>query len=214
MGKIRSAGVVTASPFTDPVVFQDDFESGGLAAWDSQSTTGLGSLSVTPEAALNGSGYGLEAGTSASSSTAYVRKDFSDMTEIHIRAYFQSVLLRSGPGATMLRGFMNKPGSSQLFFSIAHGINGFTISTPGAASVTVTAPSNPVRIEVEYRAVASEHVFFRAWLNDVMVVERSGVDFTGYNFTSMLAGIIITVGGTWRIYLDDVKVKAQTFIGA
>jgi hypothetical protein len=46
---------------TEDVIFQDGFESGDLTAWSGSVSVGGGTLSVTPGAALAGSGFGLQA---------------------------------------------------------------------------------------------------------------------------------------------------------
>jgi hypothetical protein len=58
------------------LIFADDFESGGLAAW-SLSQTGGGDLSATPGSALAGTGFGLNAVVN-DTGALYVRDDTPD----------------------------------------------------------------------------------------------------------------------------------------
>src|SRR5260221_6246208 len=88
------------------LIFADDFESGNFSAWSSNSTN-AGNLSVSTNAALNGS-HGMQASlTTANTTPMYVRDD-SPNAEPRYRARFyfnpSSIAMATGDYAYLLQG--------------------------------------------------------------------------------------------------------------
>lgn len=95
----------TPTPTQNPIIFEDDFESGDLTAWNSNSVTDNGDLSVSTAAAGEGS-YGLQA--VINDQNALYALDTSPSSEGRYRARFyinaNNITMSENDRVTILRG--------------------------------------------------------------------------------------------------------------
>lgn len=227
MGKLRSAGVVTPSAFTDPVMFSDGFESGNFNGWTGydDGTGGevgvLGAISVKAAAALNGSAYGMEHLISGLTYRGHVYYTLpSPVTEWHTRFYFAHNQTTSAAGGfTILRG-LNAGGTTlfRLIYRLSGSTHGIRIGVRSTSSeilsTFVTMPDVATRVEIEWRAVASGQRSFRLWFDDVLAGTITTANSAAYTLNQIRIGSDDVSSGAGTLYFDDVKMKALTFIGA
>ena len=209
---------------TDPI-FSDEFESGNLAAWSSNSTDGT-DLSVTSSAIPN-HGKGLQAVIN-DKNTLYLVDD-SPNAENHYRARFyfdpNSISMINGDYLYILQGyatstsniviriqFKNTSGSYQLR---AKSIDeaGIDQSTP-----YVTITDAPHYLEVEWAAATTagaNNGYLNFWIDGVKQGSIAGIDNDIYLMERLRLGAVYfsTAATSGTMFFDGFVSRRQSYIG-
>ena len=95
--------IVTVLP---DLIFADGFESGDTSAWDKEVSGGLNTFTVSPTAALAGSGNGLEVDIQDNTPMYLVDESPEAESRYRVRFYFDpnGITMANGDYHNMLRG--------------------------------------------------------------------------------------------------------------
>ncbi|MFB3889048.1 MAG: tail fiber domain-containing protein [Candidatus Bathyarchaeia archaeon] len=193
-------------------LFSDDFESGNLAAWTTQS----GNYSVQSGVKLHGS-YAAKFHVNSSTSTSYAIKQVSGQPPLFVCGYFR---FDSMPGTGQdlgLFGIQNESGSVAQVFFIDNGETKQVKFVEHYPQMVATYANFEFAagvwycIELGFRKHASAGEY-RLWINGTEIVTRTGLDTSGAGTVNKAAIGTIYAGTDMDLYVDSLVV-ADTRVG-
>jgi PKD domain len=216
---------ITILPGTGPgdFIFDDDFETGALAAWSTSATDG-GDLSVTSTSALTGTD-GLAA-TINDTNDLYVEDD-TPLAEPHyrVRFYFDpNAIPLSDNGFKIFAGFAENPlrrlltvnfrsqgGVYQLRFKLHLDDDSWARSN----WFSISDAAHAIEIEwVQSSGAGANDGALRVWIDGVAEAQLTGLDNDTRGIDYVRMGVVSAKAGqAGTIYFDDFKSRRQSYIG-
>jgi hypothetical protein len=215
--------VLRAGVIPDPnMIFSDGFESQGLGAW-SAAQTGGGDLTVSDEAKMAGTGYGLKAVVN-DTAPLYVEDDGpSAEARYRARFYFDPNGFDPGIAQNHLRtrifiAFSANP--TRRVAAIVLRRQGSTFSVMGRARLDdntqadtgfVTISDAPHYIELDLKrstGPTADDGYLQIWVDNAPSGSRAGLDnsATLVDFVRM-GGLSVKTGAAGTLYWDEFKSK-------
>jgi hypothetical protein len=194
----NTANVTTPSA---AFVFEDDFESGSLAAW-----TFVDGLTVSQGIPSPSGGQWVGRETTSCCKATYAYKSISPtLTEAYARFRFQ-VIGRSG--SVDLMRFRNGSGGSKFSLLVDSGTSSLATRNAGGVTTKSTAViQNQTWYTVEVHVKIGTPSVTEVWLDGSPVAQLSNTgDLGSTNFGQFLLGQTSTTG-TYDVAFDDVIVS-------
>jgi hypothetical protein len=194
----NTANVTTPSA---AFVFEDDFESGSLAAW-----TFVDGLTVSQGIPSPSGGQWVGRETTSCCKATYAYKSISPtLTEAYARFRFQ-VIGRSG--SVDLMRFRNGSGGSKFSLLVDSGTSSLATRNAGGVTTKSTAViQNQTWYTVEVHVKIGTPSVTEVWLDGSLVAQLSNTgDLGSTNFGQFLLGQTSTTG-TYDVAFDDVIVS-------
>jgi hypothetical protein len=210
------------------LIFQDGFESGGLAYWSSASADG-GDLSATGAAALAGTGMGMQALVN-DTAALYVQDDaLNAETRYRARFYFDPNTLDPGEAAGKLRVrlLLAFNGSNQRVVTLVlrrqtgvYALMGRVRLDDGTRANTgfFTISNAPHLIELRWAratAAGSNNGAFVLYIDDVAVSNLTGLDNDTSTLEFVRLGVMTvkTALASGTPYFDQFESRRVDYIG-
>ena len=218
---------VFAHRFGD-LLFRDGFDSGGTSRWSAASTDG-GDLSVTTDAALNFTTFGLQAQVDDTNGL-YVQDDTpKDETTYRARFYFHpgdfdpgesqahfrtriAIAFEEAPTRRLMALVLRRQGGQYSLMGRARRDDN-TQSNTGFLPITASAHTVEVRW-VRASAPGAEDGIFAMWIDgDLKALQTtldndvSTVDFV------RLGALSVKTGAAGTLYFDEFESRRETYVG-
>jgi PKD repeat protein len=217
-------GVTKTSYITvGDLIFEDDFESGDLSAWDG-AATGSGDLSVTSAAALAGV-QGLQVDINDNFPLYVSDESPNNETRYRARFYFDpnGIEMANGDSHVILMGYSDSTDIMRIFFRKESGlykVQAWTLLDSGAWRATTNyAISDAAHyLELEWQAATgagADDGALTLWIDGVEQQTLSGLDNDTRRMERVQLGAVDGIDTTTRgtYYFDAFESRRESYIG-
>ena len=215
-------------PAVTDLIFQDNLESAGIGAWSSASTDG-GDLSASNQAALHGTGFGLEAVINDTNGLFVQNDTPTDENRYRARFYLDPNGFDPGEASGHLRvrvllGFKESPQRRMITLVLRRSAGAYALMARVRLDDETTADTPfvgitdaPHSVEIDWKrstdAEASDGSL-QLWIDGTSAASLTGLNnsLRGVDF-ARLGVMNVKVGASGTVYLDEFVSRRTSYVG-